>query len=334
MTNLTFIDKVSLSLSVLLLVSIILYLIIQKLLSSVSGAGGTRASGRAVLSPTPVHSPSETLRKHNVPEPHFEPYCESHKYAILDDVFGEDDYNHSSDFQEGFGLSDIGDFFNKIGDFFNKIGRFFRALEQLGPRFTRFGQFFPDFGTGIKMEFDNLGAALKLGFEDIFDVIRKSFSWFESLMNTSVGCFKKYMDNFRFCSIFYFLDIVYWIIYALCYKAPLYILQCVTGFDLGELLHDLWDQIVVPMDDLFHDITADPDTGEGLHLIHWPDYVQETCYSCDVIKIIESRSEITDAAAKVDDDWKHTIPALLSEPQDQFKQAWGDVTQLFQPLDF
>lgn len=321
--------KVWLSLASLIVLFLTLYLIFHKL-----DAEHKHIQNSSIKTEDMDHNVPQLVKEHFV-EPVFEPYTGQMRYSeFTKEYYDDDDEINGRNVQEGFSLQDIGDFFNKIGDFFDKVGRFFRALDQLGPRFTRFGQFFPDFGDGVKMEFDNLGKALKLGFEDIFDVVKISFSYFERIMNASSGCVRKYIDNYKTCNLFYFLDIGYWVAYGICYQFPLFLLKTITGFDLeNDVLKDLWQQVVVPLDDLFHDMTADSN-GKGYHFIHWPDYVQDLCYSCNIMNVAEDRSDIINAANKVTNDWKYDIPDLLQQPRSKFQTAWEDVTQLFQPLDF
>ena len=250
-------------------------------------------------------------------EPEFEPYTRQEGFTS---------FRRQDNFQEGFGVSDITDFFNKIGDAFKEVEHlynefidkvrdlfnnlvvsiksFFDKLHQLGPRFQRWSNSFTEVGQGMNMFFDNFGQGMKLGFDDVFDLIRISGS-----------CGIKFITNFCTCLIFYVTDMFFSLFKSVFYTFPLTCFKNM-GLDLFYLGENLYDSLLEPLDEIAYGVV-------GLHFLHYPNWVLEDCYTCNVM----------DAVNKIDNDWKTTIPDLLTAPKHVFDEAGADFIQLFDPLN-
>jgi hypothetical protein len=323
--NLSLSDRLLISAACSAILGITLYLIFTKL--DAKECCKPKYATNQMHTAAQMHTTSTPPKiiKQIMVEPHYDPYQGEQRYGS----YSKEEFDDTTEgFQEGFGLSDIGDFFNKIGDFFNKIGRFFKALEQLGPRFQRLGNFFPDLGKALQAEFNNLGTSLKTGFDDIFKVIEEAFKYTVNVLSVSFNCFIKFIQNFQFCSVFYFLDLLYYILYGMFYQFPLFLLKQITGVDMSGIVNDIWNQVVIPLDDLIHDLT------KGYHFIHWPDFVFDRCYACDVMSAAGDTDKLFRAIDNINDDWKYQIPIWLNQPRQMFIEAGEDVTQMFAPLDF
>jgi hypothetical protein len=222
----------------------------------------------------------------------------------------EDDYSYEPFIkQEGFtpiieGL-DIGrsirDAFTKpfkpLIDFFNKLKDAFKSFPG---RIKAFGDAFKFFGEGIRLEFINLGKSLKTGFEDIFDVV-----------GTLGKCSIKTLTNFRYCIMWYICDWIGHTLYAIIIELPVFMIKYIFNIDLQEQVNNC-HCLLEECDKMIFQCT-------GFHIIHYPGWVIEKCYSCDYQKKIN----------KINLDFTKTIPAWLNEPTQKFIKAKDSFKKTF-----
>ena len=187
--------------------------------------------------------------------------------------------------------------FQPLIDFFNKLKD---AFESLPRRVNNFGNAFKGFGKGIELEFVNVGKSLDLGFSDVFNVI-----------GTIGGCGIKSLTNLRSCMIWYIMDCIGTTIYAIFVELPVFILKMVTGYNIQPYVDKVYCGIEM-IDAIIFNYTC-------YHIIHYPDWVIEKCYTCN----------FQDKVDKVNLDWKKTIPDLMNAPTKIFKQAENDFKSVF-----
>ena len=187
--------------------------------------------------------------------------------------------------------------FQPLIDFFNKLKD---AFESLPGRVNNFGNAFKGFGKGIELEFVNVGKSLDLGFSDVFNVI-----------GTIGGCGIKSLTNLRSCMIWYIMDCIGTTIYAIFVELPVFILKMVTGYNIQPYVDKVYCGIEM-IDAIIFNYTC-------YHIIHYPDWVIEKCYTCN----------FQDKVDKVNLDWKKTIPDLMNAPTKIFKQAENDFKSVF-----
>lgn len=80
------------------------------------------------------------------------------------------------------------------------------------------------------------------------------------------------------CFLWYGLDTAGWALY-LPFRFTFWLLDQIFDIGLVKMEHDVW----CFLDDIDHFIHDSGDgLGTGFHIIHFPDSVMKTCYSCDV----------------------------------------------------
>jgi hypothetical protein len=211
-------------------------------------------------------------------------------------------------------LEQIGNFFKQVGGFLNSIPKRFEAL----------GFAFQDVGDGIKMEFENLGKSLKMGAIDIFDVVEEAGK-----------CTINFFTNFRTCILWYILDWIGSTIYSIFVKLPVTIIHLITGIDAQSYVDDV-RYLLEKVDKKCVEWTCH-------HCFHFPDWVIEKCYSCQLLKkrietinydfgtgkgtsynneCGEPKMDNTRNSKNESGTYKHnTIPGLLNQPDYKFKNA-------------
>ena len=187
--------------------------------------------------------------------------------------------------------------FQPLIDFFEKLKD---AFESIPRRVNNFGNAFKGFGKGIELEFVNIGKSLDLGFSDIFNVI-----------GTIGGCGIKSLTNLRSCMIWYIMDCIGTTIYATFVELPIFILKMITGYNIQPYV-DKVHCLIEMIDEIVFSYTC-------YHIIHYPDWVIEKCYTC----------KFQDKVDKVNRDWNKTIPDLMNEPNKIFKQSEDDFKSVF-----
>lgn len=240
-------------------------------------------------------------------EPEYDAYTRHGGYSTYQEGFQEG-FDLFGAIRDGFdkminGFRQIGDFFDqffgKIKDYFDRVGLVFKTLDE---RFERWGHSWTGMGDGIKVGVTNVGQAIKITFDDIGDVL-----------SSGSKCGLKFIQNLKTCAIFYFVDMLCGMARAVFLEFPIYCLYCLSGQDLDALVvQPLWNNVLEPGDAFIHSLI-------GYHVIHWPDWVINDCYACDV----------TDKVVKMKNDFTYTIPHLFEEPKNIFDKAGRDFVQLF-----
>ena len=187
--------------------------------------------------------------------------------------------------------------FQPLIDFFNKLKD---AFESLPRRVNNFGNAFKGFGKGIELEFVNIGKSVDLGFSDVFNVI-----------GTIGKCGMKSLTNLRSCMIWYIMDCIGTTIYAIFIELPVFIIRLITGYNIQPYINKIYQGIEL-IDTIVFKYTC-------YHIIHYPDWVIEKCYTC----------KFQDKVDKLNLDWKKTIPDLMQAPNKIFKQAEDDFKSVF-----
>ncbi len=187
-------------------------------------------------------------------------------------------------------INKIVTFVKDVDDAFKSIPRRARALKNG----------LDDIGEGIKLEFINLGKSLDLGITDIFD-----------LVDTVGKCGIKTLTNLRICIIWYFFDLLGSTLYNVIVVLPVFLARMITGFDMQPFVDKVHD-ILEYIDSLFFNFTC-------YHLIHFPDWVIRDCYTC----------KFSDKVDKIYLDWGKTIPDLMNQPTQKFKDAENNFKSIF-----
>jgi predicted nucleic acid-binding Zn-ribbon protein len=180
---------------------------------------------------------------------------------------------------------------NSFQSIFDKIEN---AVNTIKKRFDLLISAFDDIEGGIKGEFDALGDVIKTELEDV-----------ECVMQGGTDCAQHYINNFRSCSPFYFLDLMHQIFYGFFVRLPIWLVYTISGFDLMPYVRQIYN-ILTQIDDGFH-------SALGFSLLHFPDNVTKTCYSCPV--------DIDPRIARLKHDNNVCFPQWLNEPTKKFNDA-------------
>ena len=219
----------------------------------------------------------------------------------------------------GYDLGNIGKDIGKIGDVGGGIGgeiekaikkplepiiefidRVTNMLNQIKDRVNNFDSAFKLLGQGIESEFENIGKSLKLGFQDIFN-----------LVGAAGECGIKFARNLRSCILWYLMDAIGSLVYAVFVELPLFVANELFGVNLRSYVDDLNDALR-EMDDEIYNLT-------GYSVMHFPQNVIEKCYSCDVSGQVN----------KLKDDFEKVIPGYMNEPNQIFLQARDKFVAVF-----
>lgn len=204
-------------------------------------------------------------------------------------------------FQEGLkSLEDVGRDLENIG---RAIVHFFEALAKL----KEMGEGIDELFRGIGQILANSGEAAGIVAVDIGNIIEKSFE-----------CGLQLMKNFRICIVWYILDMILHFFKAVLITFPIFVLKELTGYDLTWSVNYVYDEILVPLDDMIN--TACTVTSEGsCHIIHFPQWVIDDCYSCSVQEQVD----------KIQDDYNNTIPDLIQRPIDRIHEGGNKIAEIY-----
>jgi hypothetical protein len=231
-------------------------------------------------------------------EPEFEPYGKQEGFSnIIEglDIGKEMRKTFEKPFNKmkeeiGGPLNEIFGIVKKINDAFNSIPRRARALQGGFEKSVK----------GIELEFVNLGKSLDIGFSDIFDLI-----------GTVGKCGIDTIKNIRTCMIWYIIDLIGSTLYSIIVVLPVFITRMITGFDLQPFV-DIVNNTLEYIDSLFFDYTC-------YLIFHLSDWVTKLCYTCKYQEKVD----------KIIVDFHETIPKLLDEPGQKFKEAKHDFDSIF-----
>lgn len=180
------------------------------------------------------------------------------------------------------------------------VNRVTNILNGLKDRVTNFESAFKLVGQGIEKEFESIGKSLDLGFHDIYNLI-----------GAAGECGIKFAKNLRSCILWYLMDAIGSLVYAVFVQLPLFVAKEVFGFDLHSYVDDLKDALR-EMDDEIYNLTE-------FHVMHFPQRVIEDCYMCDVSGQVN----------KLKDDFEKVIPVYMNEPNEIFGQARDKFVAVF-----
>ena len=75
------------------------------------------------------------------------------------------------------------------------------------------------------------------------------------------------------CTVYYIVDIILGIIYAIFIQLPIVLIRAIFGINLFPLVNDIYKITILPLNDLVFLIT-------GFYIVEWPKSVQEKCFLC------------------------------------------------------
>jgi hypothetical protein len=186
-------------------------------------------------------------------------------------------------------LSKAMDPLKEIVDFVNKIKKAFESIPQ---RVDKLNRAFKSVGYGIEKEFESIGKSIHIGVTDVF-----------SLIGAAGECGKKFVQNFNTCIFWYLLNLLCDILYGIFVELPIFILRHFFGVDVSEFMNDI-SSFIRDTDELFKEQTS-------FHFLHFPVFVIDKCYSCDISGQIN----------KLHVDFNETIPNIMNEPNQIFQRA-------------
>ena len=208
---------------------------------------------------------------------------------------------------------------------------FVKTLNMMKDMFTKD---LPDIFNNLKLGSDKAGEGIKAeivgffnevggGFNDIFTFIglfRYVFSYIGTFFKTYIGsrinCGVDKIANIRFCSFYYFLDLIGHTLYLIIIKFPVWLIKIITGLDLQPAVDKCFEAI-----DCFDEFIYGMG---GYHVIHYSDEVMGKCYLCKNLHDIPSfPSKIfDDQAKKISTDF-NSIPEKLKKNEVYFQDAKG-----------
>jgi len=209
---------------------------------------------------------------------------------------------------------------NEIEDFFSSIPR----------RLQNVNNGFEDIGRAFLLEFKNLGASLEMGYDDIsgfFALIPTVFPFLGRFFTQYIGprimCGVKKVGNFRYCFLYYILEIIGQTIYSIWVRLPLFLILTLVGIDLMPYVDMIWEFIDC-IDIFFY-------SAIGFHIFRWSDDVMDRCFECRGLQPLPEfpTKPFNDQISKIDTDFSTTIPNLLKQPADLFKRAGSDFQAVF-----
>jgi hypothetical protein len=180
------------------------------------------------------------------------------------------------------------------------VERVTEAFDKIPDRVRNFDRAFKLVGDGIEKEFENIGKSLNLGVNDVFD-----------LVGAAGQCGIKFMTNLRSCSMWYIMDGLGAIIYAIFVELPLFVIKQLFDVDLHYYVTTLRDALR-DMDDEIFKLTS-------YHVIHFPEDVIRDCYECDISAQVK----------KLKTDFNSVIPDLMNEPNAIFGEARDKFRSVF-----
>lgn len=135
-------------------------------------------------------------------------------------------------------------------------------------------------------------------------------------------CFVENISHLNICIVFYLIDLIV----IICILALLSFLALMDAAFLKKLLGISTVQLVMSaykplsdFDDLIYSIS-------GVHIIHYPDYINKMCYTCSM----KLNTKTTATKGKwLLDGISTRIPNSLSEPIDKFISAGSKISSVF-----
>jgi hypothetical protein len=179
-------------------------------------------------------------------------------------------------------------FFADIGRIIKKIGRLFAAIGQIG-----IGTF--EIAGGVGKEVVTAPAGIYLTW--VQAVIFLQTVWVFAI--TNLNCAMRMMNNASYCAFFYILDVLGQMFYLIP-RLIIFILNSV-GLPATEWEKNIWD-ILEEIDKWCIDRI-------GIHIIHFPKSIRDTCFNCRRLKPTAFLSKAQKTADTIKDP---IIPLLTS----------------------
>lgn len=204
--------------------------------------------------------------------------------------------------------------FKPVIDFFDKVKKF---ADTLPGRFKSFSNGFKNIGAGLGSLFVGIGKSLEIGIPDIFNVVG------------AVGkCAVKSYTNFRTCLIWYILDLIGSTLFIIFIDLPLFALKFCTGIDLRPYV----DMVLCNLEEL--DVMVYK--RYCFHIIHFPDWVIEKCYSCNYQRHVDKLNRDFNLNKGDDGKFIHpapegSIPYYMNKPKKLFAEANNDFRKFLYP---
>jgi hypothetical protein len=177
-------------------------------------------------------------------------------------------------------LAEIGDFIGKIAQLFTAIGQIARGLGEIV------------YGVGREFVEAPAGAALAW----VQFVIFIQTLWVFAI--TNFNCAMKMMNNATYCAFFYILDVLGQMIYLIP-RLVIYVLSLLglPAYDWEKRIWDFLEEVDMWMIDHV-----------GIHIIHFPKSIRNTCFNCRRLKPTAFISKAT----KATDTLRNPIIPLLT----------------------
>ena len=178
-------------------------------------------------------------------------------------------------------------FFSDIGRIFKQIGRLFSAIPKVGK-----GVFDIAGGVGQTVATAPVGVYLTW----VQAVIFIQTIWIFAI--TNLNCAMRMMNNASYCAFFYILDVVGQMIYLIP-RLIIFVLNLV-GMPATQWEKDIWD--------FLEDVDKWCIDRIGIHIIHFPKSIRDTCFNCRRLK----PTAFVSKAQKTADAIKDPIVPLLT----------------------
>lgn len=185
-------------------------------------------------------------------------------------------------------------------------------LNKSPPRFRNLSASLDNIFTALGEEFVALGYALDLGFNSISNMI----VYIATYISNYIECTFKLLENFLDCIIFYIFDIIGQLLY-LPIRIVLWIFKTFLQLDLYNSEKQAWDGLE-DMDEYFFEIV-------GFHLMRYPKYIRDTCYTC-----LRLRTDVIDEQADVvRHSFRKTIPEMMGKSKQKFEKGYLQFHEVF-----
>lgn len=177
--------------------------------------------------------------------------------------------------------------FAAIGRFIKKVGRLFTAIAQIG-----YG--LGEIVYGVGKELGEAPVGIYLTWVQI--VIFIQTLWMFAI--TNFNCAMRMMNNASYCAFFYILDVLGQILYLIP-RLLIFVLN-LMGLPAKEWEKGIWD-FLEKVDMWCID-------NIGIHIIHFPKSIRDTCFTCRRLKPTAFVSKATNTADAI----KNPIVPLLT----------------------
>jgi hypothetical protein len=236
----------------------------------------------------PIQKPARPTEDDDDAPPKYKPLYSRSSIArtayLLDGSFMEN-YDKYGTFHEGTGIED---FFNILGALFKLAIDAIYVMVTFPIHIVDFGEAFLLLAKGVIDLFVGFIEQLVLILSDtatlVGDIARCGFTW---------------MQNLRICFLWYCVDLMFYVLHLVLFWIPIYILRLLTlnKVDLNQWylaffgvsdsnpfykMRDI-DGNICRKDGLLEKIDQKVNKQFRFHFMHFPDYICEKCYGCDII---------------------------------------------------